>query len=268
MRAVFSLILYISIGLFGSVEVSLAEERKDTSGFYSGWPEWSYKNPDNSMYKFSFKESIAPMCMVTFGIAALNFDWGSNLDREIKKALQDNPWRTDVDDYIQYAPAFTSLALDAVAVYSKHNTVEKAIILATSYVIEAAVVNSMKYTFKVRRPSGSSYNSFPSGHTATAFVGAEFLRKEYWDVSPWYGVGGYAVAIATGYLRMQNNRHWFSDVVTGAGVAILSVQAAYWIYPYMRKLIFFGKIKKSKTNAIIMPYYSDKQMGFALAAYF
>ncbi|MDR0419213.1 MAG: phosphatase PAP2 family protein [Prevotellaceae bacterium] len=267
MRVVFSLILYVSIGLFGSIEASLAEG-KDTSGFLSGKPEWSYKNSDNSMYKFSFKESVAPMCIVTFGIVTLNFDWGDELDKKIQKTLQDNPWRTNVDDYIQYAPAFTSLALDAVAVYGKHNTVEKAIILATSYAIEATVVNSMKYTFRVRRPGKGSYNSFPSGHTATAFVGAEFLRKEYWDVSPWYGVGGYTVAIATGYLRVQNNRHWFNDVITGAGIAILSVHAAYYIYPYMRKFIFLEKIKKMNANAMIMPYYFDKQMGLALVAYF
>ena len=38
-------------------------------------------------------------------------------------------------------------------------------------------------TASVERPDGSSRNSFPSGHTATAFMGAEFFRKEYWDVS-------------------------------------------------------------------------------------
>jgi hypothetical protein len=63
----------------------------------------------------------------------------------------------------------------------------------------------------VQRPDGSSANSFPSGHTATAFAGAEF-RQEYKDVSIWYGISGYVVATGTGFFRMYNDRHWLTDV--------------------------------------------------------
>ena len=33
---------------------------------------------------------------------------------------------------------------------------------------------------------------------ALAFASAEFLRREYWNVSPWIGIAGYAVATGTG----------------------------------------------------------------------
>jgi membrane-associated phospholipid phosphatase len=95
----------------------------------------------------------------------------------------------------------------------------------------------------VERPDGSSNNSFPSGHTANAFMGAEFLYQEYKDVSPWYGIAGYVVATGTGLFRMYNNRHWFSDVVAGAGFGILSTKVAYWIYPWMKEKIFKEKTK-------------------------
>lgn len=72
-----------------------------------------------------------------------------------------------------------------------------------------------------------------SGHTATAFMGAELLRREFWGVSPWIGITGYAVAAGTGAFRMVNNRHWFTDVVAGVGIGILSVEAAYWLYPVL-----------------------------------
>ena len=39
--------------------------------------------------------------------------------------------------------------------------------------------------------------------------------------SPWYAVGGYAVATFTGVMRVLNNRHWISDVLSGAGIGIL-----------------------------------------------
>ena len=99
--------------------------------------------------------------------------------------------------------------------------------------------------------------SFPSGHTATAFMGAEFLRKEYWDVSPWIGVAGYAVAAGTGFFRMYNNRHWLTDVLTGAGIGILSTQAAYWLYPTITKTFF----RKRYKNIFISPYFSKEEKG-------
>lgn len=54
----------------------------------------------------------------------------------------------------------------------------------------------LKSVTKVERPDGSARNSFPSGHTAMAFMGAELLRREFWEVSPWIGVAGYVVAAA------------------------------------------------------------------------
>jgi membrane-associated phospholipid phosphatase len=127
-----------------------------------------------------------------------------------------------------------------------------------SYAIASAVViPTKKFTGELRPDSSNSY-SFPSGHTSQAFVAAEFLRKEYKDVSPWYGVAGYAFAVTTGYLRMYNNKHWLSDVVAGAGVGILSVHAAYWIYPMLKK-----KFSKKTTNtSMLMPYYQQKNVGF------
>ena len=106
-------------------------------------------------------------------------------------------------------------------------------------------VNVTKNLTKVERPDGSARNSFPSGHTATAFMGAELLRREYWNVSPWIGIAGYAVAAGTGFFRIYNNRHWLTDVLAGAGVGILSVQAAYWLYPAISKTFFHKQYLKT-----------------------
>lgn len=79
------------------------------------------------------------------------------------------------------------------------------------------------------RPDGSSRTSFPSGHTATAFMTATMLRHEYGHLSPWIGIGGYTVATGTGLMRMANNKHWLSDVLTGAGIGILSTEVGYYL---------------------------------------
>ncbi|MBQ2166922.1 MAG: phosphatase PAP2 family protein, partial [Bacteroidaceae bacterium] len=99
---------------------------------------------------------------------------------------------------------------------------------AMSYGIMAAFVNGIKYTAKEMRPDGSTRNSWPSGHTATSFVGATLLHHEYGMTrSPWYSIAGYGVATATGIMRVLNNRHWVSDVMSGAGIGIMSTELAY-----------------------------------------
>ncbi|MBQ1177891.1 MAG: phosphatase PAP2 family protein, partial [Bacteroidaceae bacterium] len=78
---------------------------------------------------------------------------------------------------------------------------------------------------------------FPSGHTATTFMGAELVRIEYGDEHPWLAAGAYTLATAVGVLRVYNDRHWFTDVFAGAGVGILSARIGYWLLPYTRQVM-------------------------------
>jgi hypothetical protein len=93
----------------------------------------------------------------------------------------------------------------------------------------AGTVNGIKYSVGRIRPDGSRYNSFPSGHTATAFMTASMLHKEYGWRNPWFSIGGYTAAAVTGISRICNNRHWLSDVVTGAAVGIGAVELGYFL---------------------------------------
>lgn len=129
-------------------------------------------------------------------------------------------------------------ALTLCGVKGRHNWVDQTILLGTACASMGISVNALKYATKVLRPDGSTRNSFSSGHTATAFMGAELLRREFWGVSPWIGIAGYAVAAGPGVFRMVNNRHWFTVVVAGVGIGILSVEAAYWLYPVLGRAFF------------------------------
>ncbi|MBS2212632.1 phosphatase PAP2 family protein [Carboxylicivirga mesophila] len=136
-----------------------------------------------------------------------------------------------IDDFSQYAPIASVYALNLMGIEGRHKLLEQTILLSIASGITALTVNSLKYSTKVLRPDGTSYNSFPSGHTAIAFMGAEFLWQEYKHHSIWYGIGGYSVASATGLFRIYNDRHWFGDVIAGAGIGMLSAKFAYWLYP-------------------------------------
>ncbi len=133
------------------------------------------------------------------------------------------------DDYLQFAPLAVMGALKLSGVESRSSWGRMAVSDAASALIMGGIVNTMKTATKVTRPDGSNNHSFPSGHTATAFMFATMLNKEYGHVSPWIGIGGYAAATATGLMRMANNKHWLSDVLTGAGIGILATETGYWL---------------------------------------
>jgi len=134
-----------------------------------------------------------------------------------------------LDDYMQYAPAAVMLAMKAAGVEGRSSWGRMLTADAFSAMIMGGVVNTLKTTTKVERPDGSNRHSFPSGHTATAFMTATMLTKEYGHRNPWIGIGAYTVASATALMRMANNKHWLSDVMTGAGIGILSTEMGYWL---------------------------------------
>lgn len=142
-----------------------------------------------------------------------------------------------LDDYMQYAPAAVMLGMKAAGVQSRSSWGRMLVSDAFSALLMGGVVNTLKQTTNVERPDGSNKHSFPSGHTATAFMTATMFTKEYGHKSPWVGVGAYSVATATGLMRMANNKHWLSDVLTGAGIGILSTEVGY----YFADLIFREK---------------------------
>ena len=137
-------------------------------------------------------------------------------------------FKTEIDNYTQYFGPAMVLGLKLAGVEGRSTWPRLLASTAMSYGIMAAFVNGIKYTAKEMRPDGSTANSWPSGHTATSFVGATLLHHEYGMTrSPWYSIAGYGVATATGIMRVLNNRHWVSDVMSGAGIGIMSTELAY-----------------------------------------
>jgi membrane-associated phospholipid phosphatase len=222
---------------------------------------------ERSPYKFRATQLIAPVALVGLGATGLFVNPVRELNRNISSSFTGNR-RSGFDDYVQYVPFATPYILKLAGVKSRHNYGEYTILLATSYLSMGIMVNALKYSVRELRPDGSKRNSFPSGHTATAFMGAELLRAEFWDTSPWIGIAGYAVAGTVGYMRIWHNRHWMTDVLAGAGIGILSVRIAYWTFPALQRLFFGRGDKKSDSYITAAPYYNGTQFGSSFALSF
>jgi PAP2 superfamily len=217
--------------------------------------------------KFNYKQIIIPVVFITYGLVGLEshqlLSFNTGIKEEVKEHIDQ---KITIDDFSQYTPLATSFGLDFFGIKGKNNFKDKMIISATSYLIMGLAVNGLKLSSSSLRPDGTSFNSFPSGHTATAFMGAEILHQEYKDKSIWIALSGYFVATGTGAFRMFNNRHWLSDVIGGAGIGILSAKAGYWLYPSMTKL--FKNKKELKTKTAFIPYYDGNTASFGLVSTF
>jgi membrane-associated phospholipid phosphatase len=207
--------------------------------------------------------------MTGYGFAAIHSEALQQVNKNIQKSIwTDNPHdMLRLDDYFRFVPIVAVYGLNLAGVKGKNNLRDRTLLLALSSVIMGGTTYALKHTIKepsVTDPSVLVHDYFPSGHTATAFMGAEFMWQEYHEKSPWYGIAGYAFAAATGYLRLYNNQHWFNDVVAGAGIGIGSTKLAYWIYPKIKRAIF----KDKKMNAMVTPYYRANVFGLQMVGRF
>ena len=91
--------------------------------------------------------------------------------------------------------------------------------LIQALALNEGMVQSIKYATRRERPDGSGKNSFPSGHASDTFAFATALERHL----GWKGaVPAYVFSSYVAISRLPDNKHWFSDVVFGAGVGIIA----------------------------------------------
>lgn len=169
------------------------------------------------------------------GSSTLFFEPSLRQNHLVREEVQ--MWRRDhhdfgsfkLDDYILLMPIAAVEGLDLMGVPSRHSGWPLLHRTATTIVMVTAVSRCLKIGVHEWRPDHSATNSFPSGHTGLAFSGAELLRLEYGNTSPWIPAAGYTVALATGALRIYNDRHWMGDVLAGVAIGVVSADFSYWL---------------------------------------
>lgn len=133
-------------------------------------------------------------------------------------------------------PAFTLASVYAVGRIEggRHSASENALVLSEALVTAALLTQITKYAVGRERPflrtqrehgeamtHGADDNlSFFSGHTSISFalaVGAGSIASlRGYEQAPWIWAIGVPLAALTGYLRIAADRHYFTDVLTGA----------------------------------------------------
>ena len=223
---------------------------------------WMRTNEGVKPYKFMDDLTFVGVPLFVAGIIAKSEKKSFRQNNGDKHVLLTD-FKTRIDDYLQFFGPTVTVGLKAAGVEGRSDWGRFLATTAMSYGLMGIFVNGIKYTAKEMRPDGTTANSWPSGHTATAFVGATILHKEYGRTrSPWYSVAAYGSATATGVMRVLNNRHWISDVLSGAGIGIMSGELAY----AFSDLIFKGKgllrnDLSSDRNIIYNPSFFSVSMG-------
>jgi hypothetical protein len=207
------------------------------------------------------KTLLIPGAMFAYGVVTQNNGGLRVFNDQAKEYIWDGNkhGRPYVEDYLLFVPAVAVYGMNIFGVHGQNNLVDRSIIYGMSNAIANGFVFGLKYFGIEQRPDSTDNYSFASGHTAEAFVSAEFLHQEYkgrvhWTVT----AAGYAVATTVGYLRMYHNKHWLSDVVAGAGIGMASTRFSYYLYPLAKHLIFGSKkVKEDRGKAaMIYPMYN------------
>ena len=210
-----------------------------------------------SKYKISYKQFIAPAVLITTGTLLLNTKLNDDLQANANRLFGEN-FHTSADNYLPIVPVAQIYLGKSLGFKPKNDFQHQTINIIVANAIGAAVFTTLKYTVKEERPDQSDDLSFPSGHTSIAFTTAALLYYEYKDSNIWYASSGFLFATTTGILRIANNRHYTSDVLTGMGIGLASGLVVSYLNPF--KSVTFGK--KKKTTAFVFPQIGS-QIGMA-----
>ena len=128
---------------------------------------------------FPVKQVILPAALVAYGtiegvmasrIHLLNYAIGHWV-------ILHPPAKIKINDALQYFPVAGVYALQLAGVEGEHDFVTSGRLLGLSALFMAVPVNVLKYVTREERPDKSARNSFPSGHTAMAFMGVVKHKK-------------------------------------------------------------------------------------------
>jgi membrane-associated phospholipid phosphatase len=153
------------------------------------------------------------------GAALVGHIWDDDLAGELETNISLNSAMEPGHTY----GAFSMQALIGIGVYGTGRLARHGGLARTgadimrAQILSQLYVQVLKFAVGRERPDGSNNQSFPSGHSASAFATAGVLQRHYgWKV-------GVPASIIAGYVataRVHDNRHYLTDVIFGGAIGI------------------------------------------------
>jgi hypothetical protein len=208
--------------------------------------------------KLSYKHFIIPTALIASGSLLLGSRLNTDLQERSRVIVGEN-FHSAADDVFPLIPIVQIYTGKYLGFHPKNTVLHQSIDIVVANSITLGIITATKYLVQEERPDQSDNLSFPSGHTAIAFTNAALLFHEYRESNFWYASSGFLFATATGIFRVANNRHYASDVLTGAGIGLASGILVSYYNPFQS--IRFGK--NGETTAFIYPQIGN-QIGIGL----
>ena len=169
--------------------------------------------------------TLGNLAILTAGGIGATF--GHAMDRDVTSAMSQSsgldgllkPGEMLGGARTQFAAAMATYTIGRISGSGKVAAIGSDLIRAQ--IVTQTMTAAIKFGVGRTRPDGTQY-SFPSGHSSVTFATATVLQRNLgWKAGiPAYGLAGYVAAS-----RVQDKRHFLSDVTFGAALGIVAGRA-------------------------------------------
>lgn len=174
-----------------------------------------------------FSSSNLRVLAVGAGLAATAHTWDGEVQGELEGRW---PFETTADLTNMYGSSTVNLPA-SLLLWSAGGLAGRPALrdagadLARTLLVVQALVGPVKLLAHRERPDGTNHLSFPSGHTANAFAMARLVHLRHGRA---WGMPLYALGALTAAGRLEDDRHYLSDVVMGSAVGVVAANCAVW----------------------------------------
>jgi membrane-associated phospholipid phosphatase len=231
------------------------------------------------------------------GVTATLLHFDSDIDKWARVQKQEHGWVNKSSPVItQFGSTYGICSLASIgiisAVFKKEKGVETSLLATQALITSGAWVQLIKHFTGREDPSASyiyskkaggkwwgpfaqydqdipvyksvsSFDAFPSGHTAAAFSIATVFATEYSD-SKVIPVFSYSMATLVGISRLTEHQHWASDVFVGGLIGYACGKQVVAQYHKIHQNNVNGLSSKTKVKPELTFIQSGNQVGFSL----
>ena len=228
---------------------------------------------------FKFKRKQWIMTGAAVGITAVLLHFDNDIDKLARVQKQDHAWVNKTSPVItQFGSAYGISTVAAIGLLSAALNKEKGVqtsLLATQALITSGAWIQLIKHFTGRedpdasyiyskKPGGqwwgpfsqydqdipvyksiSSFDAFPSGHTAAAFSIATVFATRYKDIKA-IPIISYSMATLVGISRMTEHQHWASDVFVGGVIGYVCGKQVVSHFDNLHKNLSVSNTSKAK----------------------